>query len=119
LNQPDALVTDNLMRAVALDDGFFDAHNFLGYLHLRSKRYGEAILHLKRATELQPSKASVWENLAMAYHKFGDKEKARSAARSGRKVASGPEEAARLDALIYLIESDADKIVRSRLHHES
>ncbi len=119
LNQPEALVTDNLMRAVALDDGFFDAHNFLGYLHLRSERYGEAILHLKRATELQPSKASVWENLAMAYHKSGDKEKARSAARSGRKVASGPEEAARLDALIYLIESDADKIVRCRLHNES
>ena len=54
LNQPDALVIENLMRAVAVDDGFFDAHNFLGYLHLRHERFGEAVLHLKRAAELQP-----------------------------------------------------------------
>jgi Flp pilus assembly protein TadD len=111
LNQPDALVVQNLVQAVALDDRFFDAQNFLGYLHLRGERYPEAILHLKRASELQPGKASVWENLALAYHRSGDKVKARAAARSGRKVASGPEEAARLDAMIDLIESDADKIV--------
>ena len=98
LNQPEALVVQNLRQAVALDDRFFDAQNFLGYLHLRGERYAEAILHLKLASELQPGKASVWENLALAYHRSGDKEKARAAARSGRKVASGPEEAARLDA---------------------
>jgi Flp pilus assembly protein TadD len=111
LNQPEALVVQNLVRAVALDDRFFDAQNFLGYLHLRGERYAEAILHLKRASELQPGKAPVWENLALAYHRAGDKEKARAAARSGRKVASGPEEAARIDAMIDMIESDADKIV--------
>ena len=111
LNQPEALVTQHLARAAALDDTFFDAYNFLGYLDLRGERYEEAIQHLKRAAELQPGRASVWENLALAYHKSGDKAKAREAARSGRKVASGPEEAARLDAMIDLIESDADKIV--------
>jgi Flp pilus assembly protein TadD len=111
LNEPEPAITQNLARAVALDDRFFDAHNFLGYLHLRGERYAEAILHLKRAAELEPGRASVWENLAFAYHRSGDKPKARAAARSGRKVASGPEEAARLDAMIDLIESDADQIV--------
>lgn len=112
MKQPEALVVQNLGRAVALNDGFFEAHYFLGYLHLREGRLGEAIRHLERATELQPSRAAVWENLAIAYAKAGDKEMALAAARTGRKTASGPEEAARLDAVLDMIESDADKIVQ-------
>lgn len=111
LSQPEALVLQNLLRAISVDDGFFDAYQFAGYLYLKSGSYVEAIRLLKRATELQPGRASVWENLALAYHKAGDKPRARAAARAGRKAASGPEEGARLDALIDMIESDADKIV--------
>jgi predicted Zn-dependent protease len=111
LNQPDSLIAQNLEQAVTLDDRHFDAHNFLGYMFLRAGRYNDAIVHLKRATELQPGKAPVWENLALAYHKSGNNEQAREAARAGRKVASGPEEAVRMDATIDLIESDADKIL--------
>lgn len=111
MNQPEEIVIQNLVRAIALDDKFFDAHQFLGYLYLRGERISEAIRHLKRATELQPGKAAVWENLAFAYHKAGNKDLARNAARSGRKVASSPEEAARLEALMDMIESDIDKIV--------
>ena len=113
MKQPEALVVQNLLKAVSIDDSFFDAHQFLGYLFLRDERYPEAIRHLTRGTELQPSRAAVWENLALAFHKAGDKERAKNAARAGRKVANGPEEAARLDAMIDLIESDADKIVQA------
>jgi tetratricopeptide (TPR) repeat protein len=112
LKQPQALVEQNLLRSVQVDAGFFDAHQFLGYLYLRDERYAEAIAHLSRATEIHPNRAPVWENLALAYHKAGDKERAKNAARAGRRVASGPEEAARLDAMIDLIDSDADKIVQ-------
>jgi Flp pilus assembly protein TadD len=113
MSQPDELVMQNLLRALSLDDTFFDAHHFLGYLYLSADRYVDAIRTLKRATELQPGRASVWENLALAYHKAGDKPHAREAARTGRKVASGPEETARLDAMIDMIESDADKLVQA------
>ena len=113
IKQPEALVVQNLLRAVSIDERFFDAHQFLGYLYLRDESYAAAIRHLGLATELQPNRATVWENLALAFHKAGDKPRAKSAARAGRKVASGPEEAARLDAMIDLIESDADKIVQA------
>ena len=113
MNEPDELTMQNLQRATSLDAQFFDAHQFLGYLYLRAGRYAEAIQRLKHATELQSGRASVWENLALAYHKSGDKPRARSAAQAGRKAASTPEEAARLDAMIDMIESDADKIVQA------
>ena len=113
LSEPAPLIIQNLLRAISFDERFFDAHQFVGYLYLRAGQYAEAITYLKRATDLQPGRASVWENLALAYHKSGDKPRARSAARAGRKVASGPEEAARLEAMIDMIESDADKIVEA------
>ena len=109
--EPESLVVQHLTRAVTLDDTFFEGHNFLGYLHLSAARYPEAIRHLKRASELQPARASVWENLALAFHKSGNKPLAEAAARSGRKAANGPEDAARLDALMELIDTDADRIV--------
>lgn len=119
LNEPEALVTRNLLRAISVDEQFFDAYQFVGYLYLKADQYTEAIRYLKRASELQPGRASTWENLALAYHKSGDKPNARNAARSGRKVANGPEEAARLDAMIDMIESDADKIVEAPVSRRS
>jgi Flp pilus assembly protein TadD len=109
--EPETVVVQHLTRAVTLDNTFFEGHNFLGHLHLSAARYPEAIQHLKRAAELQPARASVWENLALAYHRSGNKPLARAAAKLGKKASNGPEEAARLDALIDLIETDADKIV--------
>jgi Flp pilus assembly protein TadD len=111
LKEPEALVVENLTRAVTLDDRFFEGHSFLGYLHLQAERFAPAVRHLQRAAELQPARVSVWENLAVAHHKAGDKDNARAAAKAARRLASGPEEVARIDALLDLIESDADKIV--------
>lgn len=111
LNEPEALVIENLEQAVALDERHFDAHNYLGYLHLQSDRFAAAVRHLKRAAELQSRRVSVWENLAVAHHKAGQKDQAREAAKAARRAATGPEEITRIDALVDLIESDADKIV--------
>jgi Flp pilus assembly protein TadD len=111
LGEPQALVVDNLTRAVRLDDRFFEGQYYLGSLHLQAERFIPAIQHLKRATELQPSRLGVWESLAVAFHKAGSKEDARAAATTARRLASGPEDAARIDALLDLIESDVDKIV--------
>jgi Flp pilus assembly protein TadD len=111
LNEPEAVVISNLEQAVRLDDRQFDAHSYLGYLHLQGERFDAAVRHFKRASELQPRRVSVWENLAVAHHRAGQKDQARAAARMARRSAIGPEEVARIDALLDFIESDADKIV--------
>ncbi|HYP05809.1 MAG TPA: tetratricopeptide repeat protein, partial [Bryobacteraceae bacterium] len=111
VGEPEAVVVQHLTRAVTLDESFFDGHNYLGHLHLQAERLPDAIRHLKRAAELQPGRVSVLESLAVAHHKAGDKNAARSAAKAARRGASGPEEISRIDALLDLIDSDADKIV--------
>jgi Flp pilus assembly protein TadD len=110
--EPDALIEETLARSVILDPRFFEGHNLLGHLQLQAGHLPQAIQHLKRAAELQPARLGVWESLAIAYHKAGEKDAAREAAKSARRVASSPEEIARIDALLDLIESDVDKIVQ-------
>jgi Flp pilus assembly protein TadD len=111
MNEPDAVVVENLTRSVTLDDKFFEGHHYLGFVHLQAERLAPAVVHLKRAAELQPGRISVWENLAVAYQKAGQKDAARSAAKAALRLASIPEETARINALLDLIESDADNIV--------
>lgn len=111
LGEPEEVVAEYLSRAVTVDDHFFEAQSYLGVMHLQAGRFDSAIRSLTRAAELQPGRVSVWENLAVAYHKAGRKEQARSAAQAARRVANDPEDAARIDALLDLIDSDVDKIV--------
>jgi Flp pilus assembly protein TadD len=102
---PGEQVLRHLRESVRLDPKLFEAHHFLGYLSLREERFAEAIQHLRSAAELQPQRAAVWENLALAYHYSGSREKARAAARTARRVASNREEIERAEATLNLIES--------------
>ena len=111
--EPDEKIIPLLKEAVAFDPRLFDAYHLLGYLALKQEDYLESIEALKRAVELQPGRSAVWEYLAIAYQKSGHREKAIAAAKTARKVASGPEEAARIDATLKLIEESPGPLVQS------
>jgi tetratricopeptide (TPR) repeat protein len=110
--EPDEKIIPMLKEATSLDPRLFDAFQLLGYLTLKQDRYAESIDALKRATELQPGRASVWEYLALAYQRSGSREKAIAAAKTARKFAADPEEAARIDATIKLIEESPGPVVQ-------
>lgn len=111
--EPEEKAMALLKEAVALDPLLFDAYHLLGYLALRQERYAESIEALKRATELQPGRAPVWEYLALAYQQSGHREKAINAAKTARKFASSPEEAVRIEATIKLIEESLGPVVHA------
>lgn len=106
-------IIELLKEATSLDPKLFEAYHLLGYLALKQDRYSESIEALKRATDLQPGRAAVWEHLALAYQRSGNREKAIAAAKTARKFAADPEEAARIDATIKLIEQSPGPIVQS------
>jgi Tfp pilus assembly protein PilF len=112
LRRPNDEVVKWLREAVSLDPNLFDAHYVLGYLALEAGRLVEAAESLKRATELRPLRAAVWEHLALAYHHGGRKADARAAARRARLLAVGSEEIARIEGTQRLVESEPEKIVR-------
>jgi tetratricopeptide (TPR) repeat protein len=93
-----------LKEAVALDSRLFDAHHLLGHIALRQELYAESIAAFEAAIELQPGRAALWEYLALAYQGSGERQRAIEAANTARKFASGPEEAARIEATIRQIE---------------
>jgi hypothetical protein len=96
-----------------LDPNLFDARHLLGYLYLRERRFGEAIEQLRTAAELQPSRSSVWEYLALAYHQNGSRDEALAAAKNARRTAATVEELSRMEATLRLIDSEPETIVRS------
>jgi tetratricopeptide (TPR) repeat protein len=110
--EPDERVAAMLKEAVALDANLFEAHYLLGYLALRHERPADAIEPLKRAAEIQPGRAAVWEYLALAYQQTGKREKAIHAAKTARRQAATPEDAARIDATIKLIEESSGPVVK-------
>ena len=106
-------IIELLKEATLLDPKLFEAFHLLGYLALKQDRYMESIEALKHATELQPGRATVWEHLALAYQRGGNREKAIAAAKTARKFAADPEEAARIEAMIKQIEQSPGSIVQT------
>ena len=51
--------------------GFFDYHDWRGYIHLQEDQYDEAIKELSRAVSLNPSSMKTQINLAVAYRHEG------------------------------------------------
>ncbi|HYO80667.1 MAG TPA: tetratricopeptide repeat protein [Bryobacteraceae bacterium] len=103
-----------LIEALKRDPDLFDAHYLRGYLALEAGRNPEAAQSLTRASQLRPLHGPVWEHLALAHHRLGAKEQARSAAARARRLAARADEIARTEGLLRLIEGEADNIVRSR-----
>jgi tetratricopeptide (TPR) repeat protein len=66
-----------LARATALDPDDVEAHMVLGLLACRGGRYAEAVDHLSRVVARSPSYSVAQYQLAMAYRRAGDADKAR------------------------------------------
>jgi predicted Zn-dependent protease len=68
-----------LEKAVAERANYPSAQLSLGKLYLAENRVGDAIAHLELAQQLDPGNPSVYSNLATAYRKQGDSQKAQEA----------------------------------------
>jgi predicted Zn-dependent protease len=68
-----------LEKAVAERANYPSAQLSLGKLYLADNRVGDAIAHLELAQQLDPGNPSVYSNLATAYRKQGDSQKAQEA----------------------------------------
>ncbi len=70
---------DALEKSVALRAGFADSQLALGKLYLLASRADDAVTHLELAGQLTPRNPSVYSNLANAYRRRGDNERAQMA----------------------------------------
>jgi tetratricopeptide (TPR) repeat protein len=113
---PEERVIALLREATSLDPRLYEAYHLLGYLALAQESYADAIVSFKRAIEIHPERSSVWEYLALAYHGNGNREKAIEAAKAARKLAASPEEAARIDATLKLMEESKGPSVQGIEH---
>jgi predicted Zn-dependent protease len=70
---------DSLERAVARRPSYPTAQLALGKLYLLDNQTGNAVAHFEAARQLNPENPSVYSNLATAYSKQGDVQKAQDA----------------------------------------
>jgi Flp pilus assembly protein TadD len=67
----DGSAEETLRQAITLDATRWQAHNFLGLVYDRQRRYRDAIAEYQAALALQPGEPSVSNNLGLAYHLDG------------------------------------------------
>ncbi|HLH34296.1 MAG TPA: tetratricopeptide repeat protein [Alloacidobacterium sp.] len=76
--QPEFIEAESLLeRAVKEKPRYSTAQIALGRLYLMENRTADAVLHLETARRLEPQNRAVYANLAEAYRRLGEKEKAR------------------------------------------
>src|SRR5581483_7228719 len=68
-----------LEKAVAERANYSSSQLSLGKLYLAENRANDAVAHLETARQLDPGNASVYSNLAAAYRRKGDAQKAQDA----------------------------------------
>jgi lipopolysaccharide biosynthesis regulator YciM len=77
LNADDRQCESWLARAAALDPDYFETNLVSGMLENRTGRYEQAIQHLSRVVQRSPGYAKAQYQLALAYQRSGDAQKAR------------------------------------------
>lgn len=102
---PEALVVDNLTRAVQQNPSMAEAWYLLGASMLRQSRPADAIDPLKRAVGILPRQSMFWEALGRAYLDNAEKEPARDAAQRAAQTAHTPEQSAMAQGLTRDIEA--------------
>jgi Tfp pilus assembly protein PilF len=67
-----------MQTALLLNPNSASAHNNIGVLLMRSRgAFAEALVHFRRAMELDPTDASIFYNTALCYQNLGDSDRAR------------------------------------------
>jgi tetratricopeptide (TPR) repeat protein len=91
-----------LRRAIELAPANPDARELLGMLYLRVARDREAAEQLREAVRLSPEKMWTWQDLSVAEHNIGEKQRAIDAARRARALARTQPEIEMTEATIRL-----------------
>lgn len=63
-------------KALAIDSGLAEAHNYLGFIHLQQSELKEAVRAFRKAVRINPYLTDAWNNLGLAYRERGRYEKA-------------------------------------------
>lgn len=92
-----------LHRTLELNPHHAEAHFLLGTTAIHEGRLEEGLEHLRRAAEILPRQSSFWHALALAYHKAGQDELARRAARRALEAALTEQEREMAKAALDLV----------------
>jgi adenylate cyclase len=71
---------------VALNDSYWVAHWFLGFVYLHQQRYDQALLEMERAVALEPNEAGSHALLAEVLSRLGRSEEALGAAEKALRL---------------------------------
>jgi tetratricopeptide (TPR) repeat protein len=93
-----------LRRTVEISPDHAEAHFLLGVRAGENGNTEESIAHLRRATEILPRQALLWQELAEEYLKAKRPSDARSAAKRALQLSTTPQEEGRARALLESIE---------------
>ena len=104
-------ILDLVRRSVQFDPGFFETRYFLGTFALERRRPTEAVENLRYAVELQPNRERVWENLALAYSKNHEPERAIEAAERAVQLSTNEADTARAEATLRLVRTALAPVV--------
>jgi len=76
----------NFQQAIKLNNGLWQAHNFLGIIYDRQRKFEAAIPEYTAAIAVKPNEAILFNNLGMSYYLNGAYEKAAKAFAEAVKV---------------------------------
>jgi Flp pilus assembly protein TadD len=99
-----------LRRSIELDPAKPEARELLAMLYMRVARDREAAEQLRAAVRLSPAQMWTWQNLAVAEHNIGEKQRAIDAARQARTLAKTPQEIEMTEATIGLTSSEPARL---------
>jgi tetratricopeptide (TPR) repeat protein len=93
-----------LRRTLEVSPDHAEAHFLLGVRAGEDGNAAESIEHLRRAVEIQPRQALVWQELAEEYLKANRKVEAKAAARRALQLSATPQDEGRARALLESLE---------------
>lgn len=102
---PAGQVNEFLEKTIAANPSHAEAHFLLGIRASDAGGFSDAVVHLRRATEILPRQAYFWQALAFAYHKLGRFDDARIAALRALRAATTDHEEEMARSALNLIET--------------
>lgn len=103
---------DTFLRALALDEKLWEAHNDLGVLAMEERRFEEAEKRFKRALEISPDSVQARYNLALDYYLWRSNAKAKE--QISRLMGAHPElsDPVHFDAVLRLNDGKVDEAIK-------
>ncbi|HEY8211171.1 MAG TPA: tetratricopeptide repeat protein [Myxococcaceae bacterium] len=103
---------DTFLRALALDEKLWEAHNDLGVLAMEERRFEEAEKRFKRALEISPDSVQARYNLALDYYLWRNNAKAKE--QIVRLMGAHPElsDPVHFDAVLRLNDGKVDEAIK-------